>query len=96
MYYVVRMLSDGSLKCINATHDKEYANDLCDSYSEDYPHAYVDILTSEDVDELQLQEKSWSVKAGGQVQTLSQLLPPTKGGHTYHHGYPQSNCHSTL
>jgi hypothetical protein len=28
MYYVVRMLSDGSLKCINATHDKEYANDL--------------------------------------------------------------------
>jgi hypothetical protein len=58
MYYVVRMLSDGSLKCINATHDKEYANDLCDFYSEDYPHAYVDILTSEDVDELQLQEKS--------------------------------------
>jgi hypothetical protein len=54
MYYVVRMLDDGSLKCINATHDREYADDLCDSYSEDYPHAYVDILTSEDVDELQL------------------------------------------
>jgi hypothetical protein len=24
--------------------------------------------------------QNWSVKAGGQVQTLSQLLPPTEGG----------------
>ena len=58
MYYVVRMLDDGSLKCINATHSEHDANDLYDSYSEDYPHAYVDILTSEDVDELQLQKNS--------------------------------------
>jgi hypothetical protein len=58
MYYVVRMLSDGYLKCITATHDKEHAHDLCDSYSEDYPHTYTDILTSEDVDKLQLQENS--------------------------------------
>lgn len=58
MYYVVRMLSDGSLKCITATHDKEHAYDLCDSYSEDHPHTYTDILTSKDVDKLQLQENS--------------------------------------
>ena len=58
MYYVVRMLSNGSFKCINATNDKKYADDLCDVYSADYPHAYIDVLTSEDVDELQLQQNS--------------------------------------
>jgi hypothetical protein len=63
MYYVVRMLSDGSLKCINATNKEEYADDLYDYYSEKYPHAYIDILTSKDVDQLQLQEFANSVSS---------------------------------
>ena len=38
----------------------------------------------------------WVPGVSREVEPPTQLLPPTKGGHTYYYGYPQSYCHSTL
>lgn len=51
LYYVVTF-ADGSetFKGLHSTTEEDYANAICDEYSEKYPHGYFDVFTQDEYD----------------------------------------------
>ena len=45
LFYVCRMSGDGKWIGLRSTTDEEYADTLCDHYSDEFPNSYVDVLT---------------------------------------------------
>jgi hypothetical protein len=49
LYYICHLSDDGQWVGLRSTHDENYAQSLLDYYSEEMPHAYVDILTADEL-----------------------------------------------
>jgi hypothetical protein len=64
------------------------AQTIAEHAHQDLGKSYNQVLVDVLVEMRQHQLVNWSVKAGWEVQTLPQLLPPTKGGYFKHHGHP--------
>lgn len=45
LYYVCRMDCEGNWQGLRSTSEEDYAERLCEFYAEQYPNAYVDVLT---------------------------------------------------
>lgn len=51
LYYVVSFTDGGeTCKGLHSTTDEDYAYDICDEYSEKYPHGYFDVFTEDEYD----------------------------------------------
>lgn len=48
LYYICRLTDDGNWEGIRSCSGAEYADDLCDYFSELYPNAYTDVLDADE------------------------------------------------
>jgi len=48
MFYICRMTDDGQWQGLRSTHDQDYAEAILDYYCEQFPNAYLDILSYEE------------------------------------------------
>lgn len=45
MFYVARLTEEGQWLGLRSTTDEDYAETLCDFFSDQMPYAYIDVLT---------------------------------------------------
>lgn len=51
MFYICKISETGEVQGLRSTHDEEYADEIVDYYCELWPHAYIDVLNSQEYDE---------------------------------------------